>query len=38
MSPATDCRRILAEIGGVSLGTTLEEECGEGAGTVMLTI
>jgi hypothetical protein len=37
MSPATDCLRILAEIGGVSLGTTLEEELGEGAGTVMLT-
>jgi len=28
----------LAEIGGVSLGRTLEEEVGEGAGTVMLTI
>jgi hypothetical protein len=37
ISPARDCRRILAEMGGVSLGTTLEEEVGEGAGTVMLT-
>jgi hypothetical protein len=37
MSPATDCLRILAEIGGVSFGTTLEEEVGEGAGTVILT-
>lgn len=37
-SPATECRRIFAEIGGVSLGRTLEEEVGEGAGTVMLTI
>ena len=36
ISPATDCRRILAEIGGVSLGTTLDE-AGDGAGTVMLT-
>jgi len=38
ISPATECRRILAEIGGVSLGRTLDEEAGEGAGTVMLTI
>jgi len=37
ISPARDCLRILAEIGGVSLGTTLEDEVGEGAGTVMLT-
>ena len=37
ISPATDCLRILAEIGGVSLGTTLEVELGDGAGTVMLT-
>jgi hypothetical protein len=32
-----DWRRIFAEMGGVSLGTTLEEEVGEGAGTVILT-
>jgi len=38
ISPAAEFRRILAEIGGVSLGRTLEEEVGEGAGTVMLTI
>jgi hypothetical protein len=38
MSPITDWRRILAAIGGVSFGTILEEEAGEGAGTVMLTI
>lgn len=37
MSPATDCRRILAEIGGVSLGNPLEDDVGEGAGMVMLT-
>jgi len=36
MSPATDCLKTLAEMGGVSLGTTLEEEVGDGAGTVML--
>jgi hypothetical protein len=36
-SPARDWRRIFAEIGGVSFGTTLEEDVGEGAGTVMLT-
>ena len=37
MSPATDCLRILADMGGVSLGTMLEDEVGDGAGTVMLT-
>jgi hypothetical protein len=37
ISPATECLRILAEIGGVSLGTTLDDELGDGAGTVMLT-
>jgi hypothetical protein len=37
MSPITDWRRILAAMGGVSFGTTLEDEAGEGAGTVMLT-
>jgi hypothetical protein len=37
ISPVTHCRRILAEMGGVSLGTTLDDEVGDGAGTVMLT-
>ncbi len=31
-------RSTLAVIGGVSVGTTLEDEAGEGAGTVRLTI
>jgi hypothetical protein len=38
ISPVTQCRRIFAEIGGVSFGTTLEDEVGDGAGTVILTI
>ncbi len=37
ISPVTQWRRTLAEIGGVSFGTTLEDEVGDGAGTVMLT-
>ena len=36
-SPKTSCRRTLAMMGGVSLGTRLEEEA-EGAGIVSWTI
>jgi hypothetical protein len=36
-SPKTSCRRTLAMMGGVSLGTRLEEDA-EGAGIVSWTI